>query len=77
MVGAIDLNYCDVEWFALQMNWDHSVDFEIVSEYSILDPLVDYGGSSISSKEFLTTGVDVMVICIKFALSHPFLLTES
>ena len=22
---SIDLNYCDVEWFALEMNWDHSV----------------------------------------------------
>ena len=32
-----NLNYCDVEWFALEMNWDHSVIFEIASKYCILD----------------------------------------
>ena len=26
---GIDLDYCDVEWFALEMNQDHSVLFEI------------------------------------------------
>ena len=25
----IDLDYCDVEWFALEINLDHSVLFEI------------------------------------------------
>ena len=25
----IDLEYCDIEWFALEMNRDHSVIFEI------------------------------------------------
>ena len=28
---SIDLNYCDIEWFALETNRDHSVVFEIVS----------------------------------------------
>ena len=28
-----DLDYCDIEWFALEMNRDHSVIFEIASEY--------------------------------------------
>ena len=28
---GIDLDYCDIEWFALEMNRDHSVIFEIVS----------------------------------------------
>ena len=28
-VWGIDLDYCDVEWFALEMNRDHSVVFEI------------------------------------------------
>ena len=32
-----DLNYCDVEWFALETNRDHSVIFEIASKYWILD----------------------------------------
>ena len=26
---GIDLDYCDVEWFALKMNQDHSVVFEV------------------------------------------------
>ena len=29
---GIDLDYCDIEWFALEMNRDHSVDFEIASK---------------------------------------------
>ena len=34
-------------------NGDHSVSFEIVPKYCILDSLVDYDGYSISSKGFL------------------------
>ena len=34
---GIDLDYCDTEWFALETNRDHSVVFEIVSKYYILD----------------------------------------
>ena len=34
---GIDLDYCDIEWFALEMNRDHSVVFEITSKYCILD----------------------------------------
>ena len=59
---GIDLDYCDIEWFALEMNRDHSVTFEIASKYCILDSLVDYDGHSISSKGFLPTVVDIMVI---------------
>ena len=59
---GIDLDYCDIEWFALEMNRDHSVIFEIVSKYCISDSFVDYDGYTISSKEFLPTIVDVMVI---------------
>ena len=25
---VIDLNYCDVELFSLEMNWDHSITFQ-------------------------------------------------
>ena len=39
---GIDLNYCDTEWFALEMNQDHSVIFEIASKYCILDSSIDY-----------------------------------
>ena len=33
----IDLDYCDVEWFALEINLDHSLLFEIARKYHILD----------------------------------------
>ena len=59
---GIDLDYCDIEWFALEMNRDHSVVFEIASKYCILDSLVEYDGYSIYSKGFLPTVVDIMVI---------------
>ena len=59
---GIELDYCDIEWFALKTNRDHSVIFEIASKYCILDSLVDYDGYSISSKGSLPTVVDIMVI---------------
>ena len=34
---GIDLDYCDTEWFALEMDRDHSVIFEIAPKYCILD----------------------------------------
>ena len=51
--SGIDMDNCDIEWFALEMNRDPSVVFEIVSKYCILDSFVGYGGYSISSKGFL------------------------
>ena len=60
--GYVDLDYRDIEWFALETNRDHSVAFEIASKYCILDFFVDYDGYSISSKGFLPTVVDIMVI---------------
>ena len=59
---GIDLDYHDIEWFALEMNTDHSVIFEIASKYCISNSFVDYDGYSISSKGFLPTVVDIMVI---------------
>ena len=41
---GIDLDCCDVEWFALEMNQDHSVVFETVPKYCILDSSVNYEG---------------------------------
>ena len=69
---CIDLDYCDIEWFALEMNRDHSVVLETASKYCILDCYVDYDGYSISSKGFLPTVVDIMVIWIKFTHYTPF-----
>ena len=34
---GIDLDYCDIEWFALEMSRDDSVIFEISPKYCILD----------------------------------------
>ena len=59
---GIDLDNCDIEWFALETNRDHSVVFEIASKYCISDSFVDHDGYSISSKGSLPTVVDIMVI---------------
>ena len=58
-----------MEWFTLEMNRDHSVVFEIASKYCISDSFVDYDGYSTSSKGFLPTVVDIMVIWVKFTHS--------
>ena len=60
--SGIDLDYHDIEWFALETNRDHSVIFETASQYCILDSFVDHDGYSISSEGFLPTVVDIMVI---------------
>ena len=57
-----DLDYCDVEWFALETNGDHSIVFEIASKHCISDSFLDYEDYSISSKGFLPTVIDIMVI---------------
>ena len=74
----MDLDYCDIEWFALEVNRDHS-SFnqdqgisETAPKYCILDSSVDYEGYSISSNGFLPKVVDIMVIWIKFTYSCPF-----
>ena len=59
---GIGLDYHDIEWFALEMNRDHSVLFETASKYCISYSFVDYDGYSISSKGFLSTVVEIMVI---------------
>ena len=59
---GIDLDYHDIEWFALEMNRDHSVVFEIASKYCVSDCFVDHDGYSISSEGFLLAVVDIMVI---------------
>ena len=59
---GIDLDYCDIECFALETNRDHSVVFQIASKYCISDSFVDYDGYSISSKGFLPTVVVIKVI---------------
>ena len=67
---AIDLDYCDFEWFALET--DGSVIFEIACKYCIWDSFIGYEGYSISSKGFFPTAVDIMAIWVKFTHSSPF-----
>ena len=50
---GIGFDYCDIEWFALETNRDHSAVLEIASKYCILDSFVDHDGYSNSSKGFL------------------------
>ena len=59
---GIDLDYCDIEWLAWEMNRDHFVVFEISSKYCISDSFVDYEDYFISSKGFPPTVLDIMVI---------------
>ena len=64
-----------LSWYSmvcLETNRDHSVFFEIALNSCILDSIVDYEIYSVSSKGFLPTVVDIMVIWIKFAHSYPF-----
>ena len=49
---GIDLDYRDIEWFALKTDRDHSVIFEIAFKYCISDSFVDHDGYSISSEGF-------------------------
>ena len=60
MSQGTELDYCDIEWVALETNIDNSVVF--ASKYCNSDSLVDHDGYSISSKGFLPTVVDRMVI---------------
>ena len=59
---GINFSYCDIEWLALEMNRDHSVIFEIAPKYSISNSFVGYEGYSLSSRVFLPTVVNIMVI---------------
>ena len=45
---GIDMDYSDIEWFALETKRDHSVVFEIASKYCISDSFVDNDGYSLS-----------------------------
>ena len=53
------MDYCDIEWFALETNRDHSVVFEIALS-TTFQTLVDHDGYSISSEGFLPTVVDII-----------------
>ena len=52
---GIDLDYCDIEWFALETNRDHSVVLRLHSSTAFRTLLLTMMGYSISSKGFLST----------------------
>ena len=54
---SIDLDYCDTEWFALEMN-----EQRLYPSTAFQTLLFDYDGYSISSKGYLSTVVDILVI---------------
>ena len=56
------LDYCDSEWFALEKSQDNFAVFEIAPKNCISDSFVDCKGYSFSSKGFLPTVLDIMVI---------------
>ena len=50
----LDLDYCDIEWFASEKNQNNSVIFETAPKYCIFDSFIDYEDYSIYSKGFLS-----------------------
>ena len=58
---GIDLDYCDIEWFALKRT-EIILSILRLRPSTALDSFVDYDGYSISSKGFFPTVVDIMVI---------------
>ena len=69
---GLDLDFCDIEWFALEMTQNDSDIFKIAPKYCTSDSFVGYKGSSISLKGFLPTVVEIMVVWIKSSHSHSF-----
>ena len=59
-------------WMNCLQNRDLCVIFEIESKYCFSDSFADFEDSSISSKGFLPTVVDTMVIWVKFIDSNSF-----
>ena len=58
---GIDLDYHDIEWFALEMNRDHPVIFEIASKYCISDSLVDHYIYYCGQESLRRNGVAIIV----------------
>ena len=47
---GIGLDYCDIEWFALETNRDNSVVFEIASKYCISNLLLTMMAAAAAAK---------------------------
>ena len=51
-VWGIDLDYCDIEWFALETNRDHAVVFEILNPSTAFQTHVFYEGTPFLLRDF-------------------------
>ena len=49
---GIDLDYCDIEWFALETNWDHSVIFFFILSFLRLHPSTAFWTLSLVKQQF-------------------------
>ena len=58
---GIDLDYSDIEWFALETNRDYSVVFEIASKYRFWTLFLTMMATPFSER-LLPAIVDIMVI---------------
>ena len=50
------MDYCDIEWFALEVYRDHSVIFDIASKYCILDSFVDHVRTGYGTTDWFQIG---------------------
>ena len=55
------MDYCDIEWFALEMNRDNSVVFEIAPMYCISDSFVDYEGYIVYYVDYIVDYIGYIV----------------
>ena len=60
---GIDLDYCDVEWFALETNRDHSVIFEILEYSNILNIQIIISGFLSAISLFIFQVLGLLFLC--------------
>ena len=73
----MDLDSCDVEWFALEMNKGNSIIFETACTSCILDSFKDYEDYAISAKGLLPTVVHIITHFHPFNSLIPKMLTSA
>ena len=61
-VWGIDLDYCDIKWFALEMNRDHSVVLRLHPSTAFQTLLLTVMATPFLFKGFLPIVLDIMVI---------------
>ena len=61
------MDYCDIEWFALEMNRDHSVVFEIASKTN-LDSIFKSRDITLPTKVSLVNAMVFPVVIVRVGL---------